>query len=78
MNDLIVYSPPESKHSNLHKTASLAQIYTKELTKEIKPLLDRISSTYPRETGRLIGLLSEIDLMTSVTLSRIENLIKSD
>lgn len=74
----LMLPPTENKHSDLHKTASLAQRYARELTIEIKPLLDRLSTLYPKESGRLIGLLSEIDLMTSVTLSRVEYLIESN
>ncbi|MCL0015900.1 hypothetical protein MKT19_012430 [Providencia rettgeri] len=78
MHNLMLPPPVDSKHSDLHKTASLAQRYTRELTVEIKPLLNRLSTSFPKEAGRLIGLLSEIDLMTSVTLSRVEKLIKTD
>lgn len=70
--------PIESKHSNLHKTASCAQRYTKELKIEMQPLLNKLFTTYPKEAGRFIGLINEIDLMTSVTLSRVEKLMNTD
>ncbi|EMH5494558.1 TPA: hypothetical protein ACI4HY_000013 [Providencia stuartii] len=78
MHNLMLPTPVESKHADLHKTASLAQRYTRELTVEIKPLLDRLSASFPKEAGRLIGLLSELDLVTSITLSRVEHLIKAE
>lgn len=78
MHNLMLPPTIENKNSDLHKTASLAQRYTRELTVEIKPLLNRLSTSYPKEAGRLIGLLSELDLMTSVTLSRVEKIIKTD
>ncbi|HEF8773046.1 TPA: hypothetical protein RG734_002060 [Providencia stuartii] len=78
MHNLMLPPPVESKNSDLHKTASLAQRYARELTIEIKPLLNRLSTSFPKEAGRLIGLLSELDLMTSVTLSRVEKLMNTD
>lgn len=34
--------PIEKKHSNLHKTASCAQRYTRELKLEMQPLLNKL------------------------------------
>ena len=79
MSDLAIYSPStDSKYSNLHKTASCAQRYTRELKLEIQPLLNKLFTTYPKEAGRFIGLLNEIDLMTSATLAGIEHTMKTD
>ncbi|ELR5204645.1 hypothetical protein WMR74_003152 [Providencia rettgeri] len=78
MHNLMLPPPIESKHSNLHKTASCAQRYTKELKIEMQPLLNKLFTTYPKEAGRFIGLINEIDLMTSVTLSRVEKLMNTD
>lgn len=72
--------PPhvENKRSNLHKTASCAQRYTRELKIEMQPLLNKLFAAYPEEAGRFIGLLNEIDLMTSATLAGIEHSMKAD
>ncbi|MGC4734086.1 hypothetical protein [Providencia hangzhouensis] len=79
MSDLTIYSPStESKHSNLHKTALCAQRYTRELKLEMQPLLNKLFTTYPKEAGRFIGLINEIDLMTSATLAGIEHALKMD
>ncbi|RXN73745.1 hypothetical protein D0Z62_08055 [Providencia rettgeri] len=77
MNNLM--SPPvENKHSNLHKTALCAQKYTRELKLEMQPLLNKLFTTYPKEAGRFIGLINEIELMTSATLAEIEHALKMD
>lgn len=78
MHNLMLPPPVESKHSNLHKTASCAQRYTRELKLEMQPLLNKLFTTYPKEAGRFIGLLNEIDLMTSATLAGIEHTMKTD
>ncbi|MDB9568085.1 hypothetical protein OW293_015955 [Providencia rettgeri] len=70
--------PIEKKHSNLHKTASCDQRYTRELKLEMQPLLNKLFTTYPKEAGRFIGLLNEIDLMTSATLAGIEHAMNTD
>lgn len=44
----------------------------------MQPLLNKLFATYPKETGRFIGLLNEIDLMTSATLAGIEHAMKTD
>lgn len=44
----------------------------------MQPLLNKLFTTYPKEAGRFIGLINEIDLMTSVTLSRVEKLMNTD
>ncbi|HHR6132222.1 TPA: hypothetical protein ACS72K_003871 [Providencia alcalifaciens] len=44
----------------------------------MQPLLNKLFTTYPKEAGRFIGLLNEIDLMASATLAGIEHAMKTD
>ncbi|MEY0486390.1 hypothetical protein AB7459_14690 [Providencia rettgeri] len=74
----LMLPPVDGNNSNLHKTALCAQRYTRELKLEMQPLLNKLFTTYPKEAGRFIGLLNEIDLMTSATLAGIEHSMKTD